>query len=386
MDKDGDRMDKTNKEKGASKARIDPWTSDEIRDYDRLFEDFGLKRFPDSYRDVIDSHIFKRPGIIVAERDFDKIIDRIKEKKPFIVMTGIASSGPLHLGHKMIIDLVKSFKKMNAKIYFAICDIDAYVSRPDYKVPSLEKAKEFAVENLAHAFALGLEKQDVYVQSQKERRFFEFSFELSKKITANTFKAVYGHLDLGKIAANLLQYADVLHPQLPEYEGKMPSLTPIGLEQDPHARVIRDIAKRLPYNFELPSFLYITPQPGLQEGSKMSSSKPDSSILLSDDINDVKKKLYNAFTGGRVSVKEQRRHGGVPEKCKIYTIFKYHHVSSKSVEEIFYRCKTGSLLCGECKNICFEFIEKFLLSHQDRFNKYKPIAEEIVYEGYKWNR
>jgi len=373
-------MGKNNKRiKEALRRQIDPWGSDEIKDYDKLFKEFGLNKFPDSYRNVINSYLFKRPGIVIAERDFDKIVEKIRENEPFIVVTGIASSGPLHLGHKVVVDIVKTFKELNGRVYFAICDIDAYVSRPDKKVPSLKKAKEFAVENVAHVLALGLDEQDIYVQSQKENRYYEFSYELSKKITLNTLKAVYGHLDLGKIAANLLQYTDILHPQLEEYEGKMPSVTPIGLDQDPHARITRDIARRLPYDFELPSFLYINHQPGLQRGSKMSSSEPENSILLSDDIEKVKKKIYNAFTGGRNTLKEQKMYGGNPDICRVCDLLKYHLPDTKKLNDLIINCKEGSLVCGDCKKICFEYIENFLSKHQEKFYKYKSKAEKLVY-------
>ena len=81
----------------------------------------------------------------------------------------------------------------------------------------MAKAKEYAVDVVAHLLALGLTKEEIYVQSKKEQRYYEFAFEISKKITENEFKAIYGHLNLGKVSANLLQYADILHLQLKEY-------------------------------------------------------------------------------------------------------------------------------------------------------------------------
>src|SRR3989344_5181975 len=248
-------------------AQIDPWGGLELNDYSHIFREFGLSPFPKNVAQKIPHYLFER-GIIIAARDFEPVLECIGKKKPFINITGIAASGPLHLGHKVDLDLFLFFKKCGAANYFCISDLDAYLSRPDKKVPSIEKAKEFAVDNLAHALALGLSEKDVYVQSRGStkdpRRYFEFTLELSKKITKNTFEAVYGHVDLGKVAANFLQYSDIMHPQLREFEGKMPSITGIGIEQDPHARLTRDIAKRLPYDIEIPSFIYFQHQSGLQ--------------------------------------------------------------------------------------------------------------------------
>lgn len=352
---------------------IDPWGSLEITNYEKLFKQFGLERFSTKFNL---KHRFFERNIVIAHRDFQKVLTRIKRKKPFINMTGIASSGPLHLGHKTIIDFFILFKKLGAKNYFAVANIDSYVSRP--QVRSLKNSNLWAIENLAHALALGLDKKDVYIQTKKEQRYYSFAFELSKKITQNMFKAIYGHLDLGKVSANLLQFADIIHPQLKEYEGKMPSITVIGLEQDPHGKLTRDLARRLQYPLELPSFIYVKCQSGLQKGRKMSASEPDTAILLSDKPNEVKRKISKAFTGGRDTIEEQKKLGGNPDICKIYEIFKYHHEDSKFVEKIYTKCKKGTLLCKECKQLCENFLNKFLKSHQKKLQKTQKIAEKLI--------
>ncbi|MFH1473329.1 MAG: tryptophan--tRNA ligase [Candidatus Aenigmatarchaeota archaeon] len=356
--------------------RIDPWGSIEIKDYSNVFKEFGLKPFPEEYRKNL-NHLAFRRKIVIAHRDFEKVYNRIMNKKPFINMTGIASSGYLHMGHKAVIDLFIFFKNCGAKNLFGICDIDAYTSRK--KIPDLKTAKEFAVSNLADVLALGLTKNDVYIQSKKEQRYYEFTFELSKKITGATFQAIYGTLDLGKVSANLLQYADILHGQLKEYCGKMPSITAIAIEQDPHIRAVRDVAKRLPYDMELPSSIYITHQPGLKEGMKMSSSVPDTAIFLRDKPEVAKKKILNSFTGGKDTVEEQKKTGGNPDICKVYNIFKFHHPDDKQVEDIYKNCKSGSLMCGNCKKICIKFVEEFLKEHQKKYKKFEPVARKMVF-------
>lgn len=356
--------------------RIDPWGNAEIRDYAHIFKEFGLSAFPGEWKAQLKHRLFER-GIIIAHRDFQKVMQRISSKKPFINITGIASSGYLHLGHKADIDLFVFFKGCKAKNYFAISDIDAYVSRE--KIPDMETAKKFAADNLAHALALGLEPKDVYVQSQKEPRYYSFAFELGKKITQATFEAIYGHVDLGKISAGLLQYADILHPQLKEYSGKMPSITGIGLDQDPHARLTRDIAQRLSYDIEVPSFIYFRHQSGLKEGTKMSSSDPDTAIFLNDSAEAAAKKISSAFTGGRNTEAEQRQLGGNPDVCKVHEILLFHYPDSKEVKRIFDECRKGKWLCRECKQFTSEFIADFLKKHQALVKKKMPIAQKIVY-------
>ncbi|MBI4439773.1 tryptophan--tRNA ligase [Candidatus Woesearchaeota archaeon] len=356
-------------------AHIDPWSSVEIEDYEHIFSEFGMEKIPDAWRKKLGHHLFRR-GIVVAHRDFGKILQRMEAKKPFINMTGIATSGRLHLGHKVDIDLFLFFKSKGAKNYFAVSDIDAYVSRP--RIETMADAKKIAAGNLAHLLAFGLEKEDIYLQSNKEPRYYEFAFEISKKITESTYRAIYGHTDLGKISAVLLQIADILHPQLKEYGGKMPSVTGIGLEQDPHAKITRDVAKRLPYSIETPSFIYFRHQSGLQQGKKMSSSEPDTAIFLDDSADDIKRKVNRAFSGGRDTLEEHRKLGGNPDVDKTFEILKFHHPDDALVKSVYNDYKSGRMLTGELKAICRDFLTETLSKHQESVEKKRKVAEQIV--------
>ena len=355
---------------------LDPWGSFEINNYEKLFSEFGLKKFPEKWKKELGHHLFER-GIVIAHRDFEKVMERIRTEKDFIVMTGIASSGKMHFGHKMVVDLVTHLKTLGGRIFFCIADIDAYTTRE--KIKTMSDAKKFAIENIANILSLGLKKSDIYIQSRKESRYFEFAFEISKKFTFAELSAIYGELTPGKLAANYLQYADILHPQLEEYCGAMPSVTPVALDQDPHMRAVRDVCRKLPYNFVLPTSIYIVHQSGLKEGSKMSSSKPETAIFLTDSPEEAKRKIFRAFTGGRGTIEEQRRLGGNPDICKVYEIYKYHHPDTEFVKEIYSLCRAGKLICGDCKKICSEFITKFLEKHRKKFEKNLSIAEKMVY-------
>lgn len=355
---------------------IDTWGSKELEIDEKLIKQFGLQKFSDSELKHFDHYLFQR-GIVVAHRDFGIIQERIKNKQKFLQLTGIASTGQLHLGHKVDIDLFLYLKKLGAKSYFCVSDIDAYVSRPN--ITSLQMAKENAVNNVADLLAFGLGKDEIYVQGRKEPRYYEFSSELSKNLTENEVKAIYGSLTPGKLAANLLQYADILHLQLKEFEGIMPSITGIGVEQDPHARAARDLARRLPYNFIAPSFIYFKHQPGLQEASKMSKSAPDTAIFLSDSPKEIKRKVNKAFSGGRDSVEEQRRLGGNPDIDRAFMILKYHHPDTEFVNEVREKYLGGKMLSGELKQITYEFLSEMLAKHQEKVEKSKTLAHKVVF-------
>lgn len=98
-------------------AVIDPWGAGAITNYDHVFKEFGLKPFPSEWNARFKSPLFRR-NVVIAHRDFDKVIARIGAKKPFAQLTGIASSGPYHLGHKVDVDLFLALKKAGAKCFF----------------------------------------------------------------------------------------------------------------------------------------------------------------------------------------------------------------------------------------------------------------------------
>jgi len=356
--------------------KIDPWSSKNINNYKHVFKEFGLKEFSDY--NISNNYLFRRK-IVIAHRDFEKIKQAIDKNKKFIQLTAIASSGNYHLGHKLNIELFLAIKQMGAKCLYGVADIDAYVSRDDKKISSMEQSKKIAVENVCDLLALGLKPEEIYVQSQKEKRYYQLTYEVSKKITENMFKAVYGHQDLGKVSAVILQLADILHLQLPEYEGKTPTIVGIGIDQDPHARLTRDVVKRLNYDMEVPSFIYYTMQSGLTEGTKMSSSEKESAIFLNDKKEDIKKKINKAFTGGKVSLDDQKKNGGTPEICKVYEVFKFHNKEDDFLEKTYKRCKQGNLLCGECKQNCILFLTNLLENHQKKAQENKDLAKKIVY-------
>lgn len=356
---------------------IDPWGSVEIKDYQKLFKEFGIKKITSEQRKFFNHRLFRR-GIVVAHRDLDIFIEALKNKKPCYCMSGIATSGKIHFGHKIILDLHLLLKKKGAKLFTGIADLDAFLSRP--KIKTLKEAQEFAVENTAHALALGIEPKDIYVQSNMNRNYYNLAFETSKKITLSEMKAVYGEIDYGKTSANFLQYADILHPQMKEFGGQpMIGTVPISFEQDPHLRQSRNLARRLPYNMIPPGGIFPIHQSGLKEGKKMSSSEPATAIFLSDSPEVAGKKIERAFTGGRETIEEQKKKGANPDICKVYEMYKFHFEDDKKVEGIYKKCKSGKLMCGDCKKFCIKFIKEFLIKHQKKYKKFEPIARKLIF-------
>ena len=345
--------------------QLNPWGSDQIKDYDKLTQEFGMQKMP---KMGIDSHYFRR-GLVFGHRDFDKFWKDVKDKNPVSILTGIMPSGPMHLGHKMVVDQCVFYQNLGIKTRVLVADVEARVTRGIQK-PDAEK---YALEEyLPNWIALGLDpkKSVIYAQSNYEVPYYSFYSMLSGRVTFNEMQAVYGELAPGKIMAAMVQMGDIIHPQLPEFDGPSRVLVPVGADQDPHIRLSRDLADK--EGLTKPAATFHRFATGL-EGGKMSSSKPNSYIALNDSIEAATKKAANALTGGRNTAAEQKEKGGEISKCVVYELYAYHFMTDdKELTEIYRKCTSGEMLCGECKTILRGKVEKFmegLEKKRDKANK-----------------
>ena len=252
---------------------------------------------------------------------------------------------------------------------------------------SFEKARDIAVnEYLTNYIALGLDLEEdnvnVYLQSKNDT-LRDLAFKASKKTNFNELKAIYGFTqstNIAHIQAPLVQVADILLPQLEEFGGPKRVVVPVGVDQDPHIRLTRDIAHKLndEYGFIPPSSTYHRFLTGLS-GDKMSSSKPSTAIYLNEDSETAAKKVKTAKTGGRESLKEQQELGGQVDNCVIYEMFVYHLIDDdKELEKIRHDCLDGSLRCGDCKAKASELMVEMFDEIHDKQDEAREIANNMI--------
>jgi tryptophanyl-tRNA synthetase len=356
---------------------FDPWQITNIGDYEQLYK-FGVEPF-EKYRAKYSDLRYIRRGTVFGQRGFDKIDVAMSAKKPFIMMTGLMPSGSFHFGHKMVADEIIWFQRKGARTYIAAADIESYLMRG----VTLQDAKRIAIEEyLTNYIALGLDpkKTTFWFQSDYVAPYYRLADVAAKEVTFNEMKSIYGDITNSKIVSALKQVADILHPQLPEFEGKMPTVVPVGADQDPHIRLTRDIAARLghTYKMELPSATFHRFMEGLQ-GGKMSSSDPKSYIALSEDPKSARKKMMSAMSGGRATLEEQKKLGGQPDICSVYKFCLYHLVDDdKELKGMYDECRSGRITCGDCKKRCADMMEKFLIEHQKKMAKAREAAKELA--------
>lgn len=407
--------------------KIDPWSSTSYQDYSRLRDEFGIEVFNEHHWKYLpEPHRLLRRGVVFGQRGFSLINRAIQEKSPWAILTGLMPSGRMHLGHKMIIDEVIYYQSIGADVFIAVADIESYGTR-GY---TLKQTRSLAIEEyIKNYIALGLKPKNcqIYFQSTNQD-VKDLAYLLGKKVNWSQMTATYGfdgQTNMTHVFSPLIQTGDILHVQLEKHGGIRPVLVPVGVDQDPHIRLSRDIArahrlynvtktkddkigvfvkpdenvdvlldnaehilrtndftslKRINeykaiyvkdategqiqhinlllaysepafdgYGFLRPSATFHRFMTGLT-GEKMSSSKPESAIFLTDTFEEAKKKIMNGKTGGKVSLEEQKKEGGDPDDCMIYELFVYHLTDDDTeLKEMYTTCRNGDRLCGHCK-------------------------------------
>jgi len=353
-------------------TKLTPWEVEGDINYDKLIKEFGLSPLKQISEKFEENLLFRRK-IIFAHRDIQRVLEAIKNKKKFVMMTGLMPTGKFHLGHMILAQQMIFYQKLGAKIYIAVADLEAYNARGQ----TLEESRKIAIEQyITNYIALGLKPEncEIYFQSErsqnaeKSNAYYRLQNLLAKYATFNEFKAVYGEISPGKMISALLQASDMLHSQLPEFEGNCPVIVPVGIDQDPHIRLARDISVKIKdFKFTQLSSTYHLFMPGLG-GGKMSSSDPNSFIALTDSPKEVETKIRKyAFSGGRDTLEEHRKKGGNPDVDVSYQYLKFFfEPDDERLKKIYDDYKSGKMLSSELKMILIERVNAFLKEHQKK--------------------
>ncbi|MCS7137583.1 MAG: tryptophan--tRNA ligase, partial [Candidatus Caldarchaeum sp.] len=152
-------------------------------------------------------------------------------------------------------------------------------------------------------------------------------------------------------------------------------LIPAAIDQDPYWRIQRDIAEGLGfYKSAAIHSRFLMPLTG--PAGKMSASQPESAVFLTDDPKAVRKKLWQAYSGGQPTVELHRKHGGNPDVDVAYQwLYYFFEEDDERMKRIRDEYVSGSLLTGELKEILIERVQKFL----DGFREARQRAVDKVH-------
>jgi tryptophanyl-tRNA synthetase len=157
-----------------------------------------------------------------------------------------------------------------------------------------------------------------------------------------------------------------------------PVLIPAAIDQDPYWRITRDVAEKMGYY--KPAQIHSKFLPSLNAtGGKMSSSRPETALFTTDDPEVIDKKVSSAFTGGQATVALQRKLGGNATGCPVFWYLRYFFDTERESDERLLKCKSGNLLCGECKSDLAKDSKSFIVNFKKRRESAKDIIKEFMY-------
>jgi tryptophanyl-tRNA synthetase len=111
----------------------------------------------------------------------------------------------------------------------------------------------------------------------------------------------------------------------------------------------------------------------------MSASQPETAIFTTDRPEVAEAKIMQAYTGGQPTVKEQKAKGGNPDACPVYQYYLFlFETDDAKLRERYLNCRSGSLLCGDCKETLAKRVSSFLKDHQKRRMEARNMLEDFI--------
>ncbi|HYY71025.1 MAG TPA: tryptophan--tRNA ligase [Nitrososphaeraceae archaeon] len=367
---------------------VTPWEVHgdlEDKNYAKLIEKFGtqplsieliekLKKLTGEVHPLIKSQYF------FSHRDLDWVLNKYENGESFYLYTGRGPSGFVHIGHILPWLFTKYLQdKFGSKLLFQITDDEKYL----YNVGTTkETISKYTYENILDIIAIGFNPKltRIIIDTKHINHLYPIATEIARKITFSTAKAVFGFTNttnIGMIGFPPIQAAPCFLPSIIE-RVPTPVLIPAAIDQDPYWRITRDIAEKL--GFYKPAQIHSKFLPSLSQLSKMSSSKPETAILTTDEPEIVEKKVLSSFTGGQPTISLQKKLGANADICPVFWYLKYFFDDEKESFERYIKCKSGNLLCGECKSDLAHDTRNFVIEFKSKREKAKDKVKEFMFE------
>src|SRR5256712_3270511 len=363
---------------------VTPWEVSGVVDYDRLIRDFGTQPLTGPLADKMekilgDEAYLIRRHVFFSHRDLDLVLDDHAKGRGFFLYTGRGPSGPMHIGHIMQFYFTKWLQdKFHVNTYIQITDDEKFLE--EKRDLSYEDTQHWARENILDIAAVGFDPDKTFILQDTEfiGHAYPLILKIARRINFSVARAVFGFTNETNIG--FLFYPSI--QILPSLLEKKRCLIPAAIAQDPYWRIQRDIAESLGY-YKAAAIhsKFLPPLTGMKD--KMSSSKPETAIYLSDDDKTVRNKVYRfAFSGGQATKEEHRKKGGDPDvDVPFQWLYMFFEPDDKKIEQIRAEYKSGRMLTGDLKDILIEKVTTFLIEHRQRREKAGDLVQVYKKDG-----
>jgi tryptophanyl-tRNA synthetase len=369
---------------------VTPWNVSGNIDYEKLIKNFGVSRINEEILEKIkkhtkELHFMLRRNVFFSHRDLNWILNEYEKGNKFFLYTGRAPSGKVHLGHFMPWIFTKWLQdKFDVELWFQFPDEEKFLFKPDLNFEHVQKSLE---DNMLDVIAVGFnpKKTHFLIDTVHANLIYKEACKVAKKITFSAVKASFGlneNSNIGEIFYTSMQAVPAFLPSILKKKN-IPCLIPHAIDQDPHFRLTRDILPKLGY-YKPASIQCSFLPPLIGEGKMSASGLEQHGIFTSDTEKEVEMKIKKyAFSGGRDSIEEHRKRGGVPEKDISFQYLRMlFEPDDEKLKKIYEEYKSGTMLTSELKMILIEKINAFLREHQ----KKKKLAEKQVGKFLSWEK
>jgi len=368
--------------------RVTPWEVKGEVDYDKLIKEFGVSKIDEKLLERIEKHtkelhFMLRRKVFFSHRDLNWLLDEYEKGNKFFLYTGRAPSGHVHIGHLLPWIFCQWLQeKFDVEMWFQFPDEEKFLFKKNLTLQDTEK---YLNENMLDVIALGFDskKTKFLIDTKHAGLMYKHACRVAKKITFSTVKASFGFTDsmnIGSIFYTAMQAVPAFIPSVLR-KRNIPCLIPLGIDQDTHFRVSRDVMPKLGYY--KPAIMHCTFLPSLLGArGKMSASEQATTIYTIDSEKEVERKIKKyAFSGGGETTREHRKKGGNPD---VDVSFQYLKMllepDDKKLEQIYNSYKSGELLTSELKEITIDKINKFLKKHQQARQSARKKIDRFIFK------
>ncbi|MBI4226324.1 tryptophan--tRNA ligase [Candidatus Roizmanbacteria bacterium] len=327
--------------------------------------------------------LIKIPGsqiVNVAEKALIMTETKYSGKKR--VLSGIRATGRLHLGNYL--GAVKGMLELqnNPEYETLYMVADVHTITTPFTIEELRKnRREVIIDYLAAG--LDPEKSVIFQQSEVAQHI-ELAFYFSSVATIArmqhlpTFKEKV-KLHPGHSTMALLNYPILMASDILIYKA---SLVPVGIDQEPHLEVAREIARKMNqfYGTDFPEPKRFATKgeyiPSLKGEGKMGKSVEGSYINLTDSLDEIQKKIRSVPTATKAG-------GEMTPGVKTLFTFANLYLSSE-VEKYKKEFNNGTLQFVTVKDEISEAIYKELQPFQERRKKIEAdqsYLNKVIKEG-----
>lgn len=370
----------------ASNFHITPWNVDGNVDYGQFAKSSGISLIDEELKARIQKytgslHFLIKRNIYYAHRDLNWLLDEHEKGNNFYVYTGLSPSKGMTVAH-LIPFIISQWlqEKFGVDVYIQLPDEEKFLLKKD-PILTLEKTHELAYDTALNIMALGFKpkKTKIFLDTEYASTLYKQAVRVARGITFSTVKDAFGmgnDSNIGLIFYTSMQAVPSFLKSV-EQGKNIPCLIPLGIDQDVHFRVARDIIDKLGYY--KPAIMHNKFFPSLNGTSKMSASDDRNTIYLNDSPEQVSAKVNHALTGQQATAELQKKYGGDPEKCMICQYYKYlFEPDDRKLERIFEDERNGSVLAGEHKAKLVEAINEYLRKLRLKKARYAEKLDEFI--------